>query len=190
MSRPLPAQWQPMIDAAITYARTRIEAGDEIPGLGFIDAPTLPPDVDLPGNPTKGPSLLAGMIVIPMQTTPNKDVWARMVRTLSGFVEARFVMVVSEVWIGPATMTTKEEADAAMAKYGSVQNMPGRREMLMVNLETREGFWLGLAQIVEKPGRHARGGAAQKTFGELKLEMTPHLTGRFAGLLGSRKPKH
>lgn len=172
MTQPkLPPDLQPFVDAAIAMARKRLEEGHELHGVAFIHAPA---DQDV------------GVVVIPMDVAPSKDVWARMVHTISAFAEARFVLVVSEIWVHetPNTPGARSEIDALMEKHGEVRLIPGRRDAVLVQIETHDGLWQGHADVTtvavaSKPGC--------RTFGAIELHMMTHNEGRLVGLLGSRR---
>jgi hypothetical protein len=151
MTRPLPLELQHLIDGAVAMVRERLEAGGEFPGHAFIDAPNVLGHPD----PKVGRLLRKGLIVIPMTEFPDKDMWARFVRTMSSLVEARFVMVVTEVWVTAGDNT--EETDRLLKQYHEVRLIPGRHEAMMVQIETHEGFWQGIAYL-----RNLGGGAAPR----------------------------
>lgn len=64
-------------------------------------------------------------------------------------LDADAAMLISEVWAAPDGLTP-DEMIAMHNKYGGASNMPGRREMLMVNLHTHDGMSMGLAPITGK----------------------------------------
>lgn len=180
-SRPLPDHLRPLIEGAIKTARKKLEAGRELPGLAFIDAPHGGPEstgmhgveVTEAGN---------SLIVIPMVAAPSKDAWARLVRLVTGWAESRFVMVVSEVWMRNRG-DTKEDFEALMQQYGQVRLMPGAKEALLVQVETHDGFWHGIADVVPFP---ASANKDAKTFGALDFNMADTFTGRLVGLLAPK----
>lgn len=166
-ARQIPADLWPYVEAAIAIARQRLERGDEMDGTAFIDAPA--------GQGAEG------VVVVPMTGAPTKDAWARLIRTVASFAEARFVLLVSEVWLSDAT--SLEELDRMVAQYKEVRLMPGRREAVLVQLETHDGLWQGEAEIVALAAS-AKGG---RTFGNVEMRMPTHSEGRVVGLLGRRK---
>jgi hypothetical protein len=176
MDKQLPAEFRGLIESAIRMARTKLEAGEELPGVAFIDAPAAPA------------VHVTRMVVIPMSEVPTKDAWARMIRTVSALAEARFVMVVTECWI--TAVNDKAAIDELMKQYGEVRFMPGRHEAVLAQIETHDGFWQGFAYTRNLgSGSAAATGTAQapKTFDEIKLVMPKANEGRMVGLLGSRK---
>lgn len=64
-------------------------------------------------------------------------------------LDADAALLISEVWTPPDGLTP-DEVRAMYDKYEAVSNMPGRREMLMVNLHTHDGVVMGLAPITGK----------------------------------------
>lgn len=165
----VPAGYRQLIDRAIDTTRKQLETGKAVPGLAFIDARA---DDKL------------GMVIIPMAAAPSKDAWAKMVRFVSEIAEARFVLLVSEIWMIEGR--TKAEMDERREQYKEVRLMPGNREGLLVQLETHDGMWQGLADVTPlavaaKPGC--------KTFGTVEFDKPRHYEGRFASLLGSKRPR-
>lgn len=176
--RTIPAEWQPLIDSAVTWARRLLERGEELCGTAFIDAPEMQP-----------PSSVPGLIIIPMSEMLSKDAWARAVRTVSSFAEARFVMVASEVWLhetGSKGEAHRAELNRLLDQHGEVRLIPGRREAMLVQIETHDGMWQGIADVVPLAVALKAG---CKTFGALELTMPKHNEGRLVGLLGSKRPK-
>lgn len=167
-AREISAELRPLVDAAIAMARTRLESGEELTGIAFIDAP-------MAGGNAKG------FVVVPMSSAPSKDAWRRMVTTVSSFTDARFVLLVSEVWIHETA--TKADLDRLLAEHKEVRLMPGRREAVLVQIETHDGLWQGEADVVPF-AVSAKGG---RTFGALELKMPAHSEGRVVGLLAPRQ---
>lgn len=155
----LPDDLQPIVEAATNEARRKLEAGEEIPGLAFLKIP----DGD-------------GCAMIPMSMFPHKDLWARFVRGVSEIAESPFVLIVSEVWV--AESSNRDDVEKLVEQYGQVRHVPGRREALLVQIETHVAFWQGFAYLEKRDG----GG---KTFGTLDLKMMSG-EGRLVGLLGRR----
>jgi hypothetical protein len=161
----LPADLRPMIDAVIRTAKAKLEAGDEIPGVAFVD--TMRSD--------------ERFVALPMSGFPTKDLWAGAVRFVSSQSDARFVIVMSEVWT--ASVERGDTATIARLNREGVASQPGRQEMMLVQIETHEGLWCGLAPLKPFMGPGLRPG---KTFDPPDLEAPLHGEGRLGGLLGRR----
>jgi hypothetical protein len=171
---PLPEHLRPLIDRAERAARELIRNGGEISGMAFIDTNTEDP---------KQP----GFVVIPMAEVPGikdhpgrgKDLWRVWVQTIADFTDARFVMVVSEVWY--LAQESAKHHDAILKEYGSLQNAPMSIEGIHIAVETHDGHWMALAPITKGPD-------GRKTFDALNYGMS-NMSGRLVGLLGTKNRK-
>lgn len=118
------------------------------------------------------------------ESDKDKDYIALMVRQLVQLHEAESVMMVSEMWMLPETVSN-EEGRALYAKYGSVSNMPQKVEGVIVTIETRDGqHWQATAPIIRK-GRAAKLGAIKY---EDLAELGVAASGRFVGWFAPEKP--
>jgi hypothetical protein len=178
MTHDLPGHLQPMVDRAIAATRELIEKGGELPGVAFIDTNMAEDKPEF--------------VVIPMETVhrampgvsggDSKDMWAKMVNMASRATEARFVMTVSEVWYLAAEHA--KDNDAIVKRYGSIARAPMAIEGVHLIVETHAGLWMALVPITKAPN-------GKRSFGEIKLTLTPGMSGRLVGLLGSApKPKN
>ena len=178
-AREIPADLWPYVEAVIALARGRLEQGEELTGVAFVDAPAI-----RSGDPVVHDAAKAeGVAVVPMKDAPTKDAWARLVRTVASLAEARFILIVSEAWF--ATVDNREAMREKLAEFKEVRFMPGRREVVMVQLETHDGLWQGEADVVPL-ALSTKGG---KTFGKVEMHMPVDMEGRFIGLLGRRRPR-
>jgi hypothetical protein len=176
MSREIPEHLRPLVDRAISAARELIEKGGELPGVAFIDT-NMDTDPGKPGFVVIPMSMVGAALPVGMTGGDVKDAWAKMVQFAARATEARFVMVVSEVWYvdDPAHAANH---DAILKQYGSLQNAPMSIEGITFVVETHAGNWMGLAPLTKTGGK--------KSFGEVKLGLA-NATGRLFGLLGAPK---
>ena len=71
---PIPAELKPMIDGVVDAARGALLAGEELPGIAYIDTPNDP----------------FPLVAVAMARMPTKDLWAKLVRMISERAESRF----------------------------------------------------------------------------------------------------
>lgn len=109
-----------------------------------------------------------------------KPVAAKLIANACKRYDAEFMLHVDEGW--HANVNTKDEADALREKYGSVENMPGRIDVIMFQLETQVGVFMAMPRREEQLKR----GKVIYTFGEPKFDMMQLGQGTFIGLLPRR----
>jgi hypothetical protein len=83
-----------------------------------------------------------------MPNEVSKDVSAALVKWTAKNVHADATIMVSEAW-----SLSREDAPKykeILEKYGSLGAYPGKLDILMVSVETREGSWIGRAPIESK----------------------------------------
>lgn len=118
------------------------------------------------------------------ENNKDKDYVALMVRKLVELHAAEAVMMVSEMWMLPRSVSVAE-GRALYAKYGSVSKMPQRIEGVVVTIETRDGqHWQATAPIVRN-GRAVKLG--EITYANLAGEALA-TSGRFAGWFAPEQP--
>lgn len=85
------------------------------------------------------------------KTESDKNTFAFMVRALVESLEAHAVCMIFEMWTLRRTDVTPEEYAELRRKYKEVQYMPGRKECVTINIETRDGqVWTSSAEILRK----------------------------------------
>lgn len=102
------------------------------------------------------------------------------IRKLAIEHKAVAVIFISEVWV--ASYETEEECAEKNKIYGSIEEHPGRREEVMVSVETEEGYRLGQAIITEENGK--------KTFGDVVFSKSEDMQGRMTGFLPRKEAMH
>jgi hypothetical protein len=112
----------------------------------------------------------------------EKDMVAFMVRQLAALHEAHTICHIGEIWGFPDDMPSERQAEL-LAKYGSVGGCPGRIELVMVKVETRDGgMFLVRAQIM-------RNGRAVTLAKPTVLDTRDmEFGGRYVGLFAPEKP--
>lgn len=111
-------------------------------------------------------------VPMPMGDIKEKNLSAARVTQLAKLLQPDFIILISEAWLkeNPGDL----EKVRRIAKEG-VEHEPDRREIVMLTLETRQGAWLGYADIKSL-------GGDKRGFGELQF-IKGDTEGRFAHLL-------
>lgn len=80
-----------------------------------------------------------------MPNEVSKDISAAMVRWTAKNMKADATIMVNEAW----TLSREDLQRHAeiIARYGSIRDYPGKLDVLMVQVQTRAGHWLGRAPI-------------------------------------------
>lgn len=105
----------------------------------------------------------------------EKDFFAETVKQRASKMQADAICFLAESWTLPQKYQTPDMVQSILKKYGSVSNFPERKEIVMINLETDEGVWVGMSDL--KPAKKGK-----KMVG-IKWQKSPELHGRFANLL-------
>lgn len=136
-----PAQYVAHIAHALDHARRILKSGDELMPAAFVI------------NTARRTCLIVGGA---FKSNDDKDYFAESVRQAASKHAADAVLMLSEVWSLHAK--DRDRYDAIRDQYGSLEHYPGRRDQLMVKLESRAGNWLGLADLLPaKKGRKPGG---------------------------------
>lgn len=160
----MPAELRLIADSMVMEARATIARGREVPPeiivLRLADKEYWQAEVN-------------------MGTPEERDIMAQEVRLLADEHKADAVLLLSEAW----TLAASDESRAALhAQYGgSLANVPGRHEMLMLSVEAAGGqHWKGLAPI--------SGSGLARRCGEMRYKWMSHdqSIGRFAHFLLSQ----
>ena len=129
-----PPEVSNIIDLVVMEFRERMASGDEpAPHYYVLNYTTK----WYKGGPTD------------MGSKSERPALAKKILDLSEALDADAAMLISEVWATPEGVS-EDEARAMHEKYGGASKMPGRREMLMINLQTHDGVFMGLAPITGK----------------------------------------
>jgi hypothetical protein len=85
-----------------------------------------------------------------------KHAFVQLVREMARDSRADLVMMVMEAWIATTEATTMEEATAERNKYKNVEDMPGRKEVVVIYVEDMESCEIWRANILRGDGGTAR----------------------------------
>jgi hypothetical protein len=110
----------------------------------------------------------------------EKDFFAETVKQRANKMQADAICFLAESWTIPEKYQKPDMVQSILKKYGSVSNFPERKEIVLINLETNEGVWVGMSDL--KPAKKGK-----KMVG-IKWMKSPELQGRFANLLPVKYP--
>lgn len=115
------------------------------------------------------------IIGLPFKNEEDKDYHAEMLRQKASRMQADAICFLSEAWTLPKKYTSKDMVKSILQKYGEIANFPEKVEIVIINFETHEGIWTGIADI--KPAKKGR-----KMVG-LHWTKAENIAGRFTHLL-------
>lgn len=107
---------------------------------------------------------------LPFHDDKEKHMAMMALRAMAKKMQSDCVIFMCEAWGASATAKNADEARAEtkrIAQTGNVRNQPGAYECLMINVETYNGNWIGMAKLVrdgktrsfERPAfKYMRGG--------------------------------
>lgn len=121
------------------------------------------------------------MQVVPIDTSDDqgKDASALVARRVATYMDADFVVLVTEAWALPPNKVA--EAEAILEKYGSVGNYPKRLDVAWFTLETQEGLFNASAPILPVPPSKKR-----RKLGQVSWLRADESGGMLAGILARR----
>jgi hypothetical protein len=105
----------------------------------------------------------------------EKDYFAETVRQRASKIQADAICFLAESWTVPEKYQNKDMVESILQKYGQISNFPEKKEIVMINLETTDGLWIGMSDL--KPAKKGK-----KIVG-FKWMKSDNLHGRFANLL-------
>lgn len=120
-----------------------------------------------------------GLVPLPPEMFNNggaKDFISKMLKTVAKEIKPDFFVFITDAWM---TMTTSlEEMEVKRAQFGQVENFPDRKEVIMVNIETK-------TEQLGKTLAYTRDENNKIEFEEPLLDdnTLPKFTGRFARIL-------
>lgn len=121
-------------------------------------------------------------VFVPPPWCKTKDAMVALAKSVFETDEAVAYVFLNEIWQWH-TETSRKEAEAALDRVGgTLANMPGRTEHVMMMGEDGQGMVFGTMQIHRPAGR-------QPYLGELKIDRPPAMEGRMVGLLPRRETK-
>lgn len=162
----IPEKYQAEIEVIISMAREFLSEGRELQAFVFLGKPSC------------------SLLPCPMNMSSGsaKDMSAAMVRELAKVLRAEYAIMISEAWALDHTKTSMEEAKRIASSGRSIANHPDCTDVVMITLETLEGFWI--AQTTIKPTGKGRG------FDDPCFNFMAGREGRFASFLPPQGPIH
>jgi hypothetical protein len=155
----LPPRFQQLLDGALKFARSQLVEQRAVAPVGLVFGPDDPVVVDMATD-----------------SDTEKDRLAFAIRELVKLYSADCVMLLTEAWTLPQHLA-KDHA-ALRARYGSLGNVPGRLEIVMVSIETQDRSWLAQAPILRQ-GRAVKLGPPDVVLTRGSSD-TMEITGRYA----------
>jgi hypothetical protein len=163
MDTTFPADVQPLVDRILALCREQMTEGAVTPVTYVIDS--------------------AKQTMVPVEMhMPNaiaKDVAAALVRWTAKNIKADMTIMVTEAW--SLSQKDAKHYNAIIEQYGSIGEYPGHLDILMVQVETRAGHWMGRAPIETK-------GKARRC-GPLEVVKGDSASGRFSHFLSDEDMK-
>src|SRR5574342_86303 len=122
----IPEKYQIAIDKIVSVARKFLSEGGEITGFVFLGKSDLP------------------LLPCPMRMSNNaeKEISAMLVREIARAAQAEFVIMISEAWALEQTKISFDDYKKYMESHNGIAEHPDRMEVVMITLETPEGYWL------------------------------------------------
>lgn len=158
----VPPEWRRFCAAVLTWAAQQLHRDGALQGVAFLGK--------------VGDDHIA-TVPIDARSPEHKDASAAAIAQTAQQIQADAILFVIEAW------TLREacvnEAEALIAKYGSLGNMPDtyKEEVMMASLETASGLWVARAPILRDDRM------AGVTLGVIDFERMQGMTGRFTHLL-------
>lgn len=162
----IPSALQARVDHTIKSVQDHVRAGKELSVTAVV-----------------GDAHTGDCVVIPMQGTDarSKDAAVRRVRLTAQLMGATFALIVSEAWMAKGT----KDQPLDRQRYKQIKDVPGRKDVVMFQLETQDGAWSGTADIPAHKGR------APRYFEAPAFLWADTKEGRMSGLLSVPDvPKH
>lgn len=123
----VPEKYHAYIEMVVSTARGFLSDGMELESIAFLG------------------KFGVGFIPVPMDMG-QKDASAAWIKEICRQTRPDFVMMISEAW--SLSKETSEEEFARIAKSReSIVNHPNRQDIVMLTLETQEGFWLSQTPV-------------------------------------------
>ena len=157
----IPPRYREVIDPLIARARSLLEGGETLAAIAFVGS--------LERNEVTP-------VVLHDSSEGAKDDSARTISMAASMMGADFVFQVREAWLLSQKHAPRYED--ILEKYGSVGASPFAQDVVAFSLETTHGTWVATSRIMPKPPSKKR-----RTFGPVKFEHSPEISGRFVGLL-------
>jgi hypothetical protein len=152
----IPEECLQAIKAIVSVARGYLSEGETLSAMAFLGRFGLP--------------------FFPVPTDmKHKDQSAKLVTELCKQIRADYVIMISEVW-ALSGKVPNEEMERIAATRESIAEHPDREDIVMISLETYQGYWLGRSPIKSLGGK-------KRGFDDIQFEMAKEIEGRFASFL-------
>lgn len=161
----LPREFAGIVASVIETAEGFLRSGQEVEAVAFVGSSSERNVVPM---------------AMDMGSDRAKDKSSESIRMAAQALGADFVLFVAESWA--SRVTDKGKAAELLAKYGSVSALPDKHKMEVVlfSLETRDGLWMAMPEIV--PLGHSKKKRTMKAVSFVKADES---RGRFVNLLFS-----
>lgn len=159
----LPASLAALVWSVIGTAEGFLGRGEELEPVAFVG---------------KADGMTAQPMALDMSSEESKERSADAVRRAARALGADFALLLAESWM------PREEDPGKLRRlmeiYGSVSAMPRklRKEVALVSLETREGVWIALPELLPCPPSKKK-----RKLGAIEFMKTEASSGRFMHLL-------
>ena len=160
MNTPLPADVAKLLDSALTLARETLAIGDEVPPTWYLM------------NREIGSAI---MVVAPFRNDDEKYAAAHKIRHTATLSGCDCVVFICEGWAKPSLSTDPDFE--RLSRTGNIRDEPDRIDVLMINVETYDGFWGAMPEVFAK-GRRRELAAVEFERGEQMGAMSSWLPPR------------
>lgn len=130
----LPKELQPFVLRILSTVVEELQRGHTVPSAFFLGSAS--------GE--------IHCVELDSRTYESKLASAKTAKNLAYYVNALFVITLSESWGLPDGYTV-EQSDAVLAKYGSIGAYPGKTDLLFLHMESQDGTFAGRAHILPCP---------------------------------------
>lgn len=162
----LPKELQPFVLRILATVVEELQRGHTVPSAFFLGSAS--------GE--------IHCVELDSHTYESKLASAKTARNLAYYVNALFVITLSESWGLPDGYTV-EQSDEVLAKYGSIGAFPGKTDLLFLHMEAREGTFAGRAHILPCPPSKKK-----RRLGAFTWFESDHAAGILTGILPSKPP--
>jgi hypothetical protein len=152
----IPEECQRSIDLIASNAREFLSEGEELQAFAFLGKFGI------------------GFTPAPMGMS-NKDLAVKLITALCKDVKPDYVIMISEAW-ALSGKVPNEEIERIAASRESIAEHPDREDVVMITLETHQGFWFGQSPIKSLGGK-------KRGFDDIQFEMAKEMKSRFASFL-------
>lgn len=156
----IPNEYRHLVDGITSIAREILESGEDLLPVVFLGKDGVAP-VTLP---------------MLMSSTEAKDRSVYAVRKTAQVVQATYAIMLSEAWGLDHSLFSEEEIKRIAESREGIANHPNRLDLIMITLETPDGFWFAQAPI-KSLGKGAR------SFDDFEFIFLTKAEGRFTSFL-------